>query len=280
MQRKQEPKPSNGWFWVRTGVGPAFVIAGLELMPIYYVTGVSLAYFGFVVLFVDLIYEPWVLARSCKLQIALLSSVLVMACWFTVAVVGETFQLDMISTIRGVDYPAGTHVDGVVWQPELTEIKVVLWNGNKADYEKLDVYVESDVAAIHGIILDDPSNSCHLSAPNIVNGIAYVGGGLSLGGLQFRQNGRSYDFPILASDINRLQCQTIPASSSVAFALVVAKIIGTPGPPTTGIVIGNRSIMLFGPISYGKADPKHVLVHGKFQARFKTIDVDQLITLK
>ena len=281
------PKPKlvpRGWLSLRTLVGPTFCIAGLELMPVYYPFGVFLVYVGLAGLLMEVMYDPVLLARSYRIQVVLIWFVLVLFTVFTIAVPLANYPIHVLGYIQSLAHQNGDIVDGIPWQSEFTEVKIIVWNETSANYENLDVFIHLDGTAVGAALVSGKAGECcRLDPPDIINGEAYIGHGTHAAGFHMAVDGKEQRLQILASDIYRLTCRNLPPYSSIGISFLEGGMNGETDDLTkvNGIVIERGRIIGMGPISsYERFDVKKLGLYGTFNARFKKVYTDQLITLQ
>ncbi len=142
-QQKEEPKkkrkrcPPNAkvpaWIVWSRSIGAVSVLAGGFglLQPQYFWFGVSFVYGGFVLLGVDLWFEPQLKRGSKIAGEGLLALGMVL---FSLKVVFVSAPLNIASVVTALEYSAGTKIADIPWRPMYAELDVVVSNPTGGDY--------------------------------------------------------------------------------------------------------------------------------------------------
>lgn len=143
--------------WVRALSGPAFIIGGWGVISTSFWIGVAAIYFGFLLLFLEIAFEPWVISNvSLFTHCMMLALCLVPVGWFTVAIVTASAPLAVESyAMRKGNYADGTEIAGIKWNPHFTELRVAVTNPSRDDYRDLDLTVKPEEWTYKAAILGD-----------------------------------------------------------------------------------------------------------------------------
>jgi hypothetical protein len=277
------PDTHPGVLWVRASSGPVLIIAGLELMPVSYPLGVVFVYFGFALAIYEVVTEEWLRVRPYQFQIALLAVVLALIDIFTITVVAAQYPLGYFVLVDD-GHASGETVDGVAWQPEFNEEKIILTSGDNS-FDNIDLFFELGGTAIQGVVTKGGSH-CDLAMPDIINGESYIGHGAYAAGMNSKlvQNGQVSNQPlkVFASDTYRLICHSIPANSSVGVSLLLSGMRVNVSNADDKVVIDKGMIRHFSTIdSYFKFTPKRLWVHGSADVGYRHgISINGVIEMK
>jgi hypothetical protein len=231
-KRKQLPTPRSEFLTLfRAFVGPLFVIGGWQIIPLSYVTGVALVYFGFVLCVFECIWEPALLQRPYQLQVALLAIVLILADAFSINVVLVLAPLTLDSyAIRTEEHPTGETIAKIALNPHFTDLRVLITNPTDDDYRDFDIKVQPDrwnyKAAIFeensGCQLTEMGGNSILIVPNTKGGATHVTGHRIGTSFQAEDDAGDVFEPFITEGGYRVMCAKLPSHFTVqlVFALV------------------------------------------------------------
>ena len=127
--------------WVRAAGIAAEVFGWAALMVAdYFWTGVTLIYLGFLLLILDLWFDPE-LSKKIISKFAVSFALLVAATFFTRAVVLADAPLEVTAIPTNADYPPDTKIAGINFRPEFTELQVIINNPTGRNYTDLNVVI-------------------------------------------------------------------------------------------------------------------------------------------
>jgi hypothetical protein len=137
-----EPEPSLWVFlrWCREVGLVAILFGGGSMMISYFWAGVVLIYAGFILLAVDIRFNP-ALGRSPILRYGLLGVVAAFAVGFSFAFVFVSAPLGIEALGLSADFPSRTMIAGIPWSSQFSELHVVIANPTIRNYEDLDVAI-------------------------------------------------------------------------------------------------------------------------------------------
>jgi hypothetical protein len=137
---------------VRAFVGPALVIAGLQLIPISFGLGVFVGYVGFAVALAESIWEPTILFWDYRLQVGLVGTVFILCGIFTISFARAYAPIGFSSLLFSrTSYEPGVGPGGIAWRSFYTELDLLVTNRSEdKNYDNVDIVVRPDlpVAAI------------------------------------------------------------------------------------------------------------------------------------
>jgi hypothetical protein len=238
LKREKEERDSHSnlemlFVVLRRLAGPSFIVGGLGVISKdLFWPGVVIVYFGCSILYLEMVFEPWVLRRSLELQCVLITIPLAIAAWFTLAVVVRSGPLEIYSyALRNTNHADGDVVEGIKWNRHFTDLKIAVTNASDYDYRDFDTAIQPDTWNFAATIKNKPSR-CELlpienanqlmvtivKSTNTFRGrITKVGGEIEINdsaGNSYVAIGRDYGY--------RLKCALLPARSTtfVLFAAV------------------------------------------------------------
>jgi hypothetical protein len=271
-RRKTHPAaPPTAPAWlvvVRTVIGPTFAIGGMQLIPTSYWLGAAVVYVGLALTFAEILLDPAFLRLPYQLKKVFLGIVLCVAALFTLKFVAVAAPLEVIADLAIGQYPTGTVVDGIQWDSQCTEVKVIVWNRSDSDYEAFDAFLQPDKPIVAAApIADIPE--VHVILPNPVTSMVETRGGF-VGGIQVAipgPDGKPENVPLKWGTYLRcrIQCQIIPRGSSTTISLVTAEL-GKLSKP------GERQ-------SFVREVPTKLHLYGTYRARYKTWIIDKIIPI-
>jgi hypothetical protein len=254
---------------------------------------VVLAYALLILVGVELWFEP--LVR--KFRWGSCSALLLAAVWFSIAIPFSSAPLSLVAYSPPGDYPPGTPVGGIPWDPHFAELRIGITNPTDADYQGLDLLLKPCCWVRQASILDN-APGCTLSevgggdilsmataskSGKLTVMATPVGTGLDL----YDSGGNAYT--TVATDAGyRLRCDRFPSHYSVKiiFAAVtvlpaLAQLAPRPKPGQRGMSIAElsgakRPSDVFGP----KPSPSEILVKGHYRRGIKPRSVDRILKVE
>jgi hypothetical protein len=208
--------------WMRVaGVGAElFGWGGLMLADEFW-PAVFLIYCGFVILVLDLWFEP---ELNRKWRIGIGALLLVLMAVFSVGFVFVKSPLDVSAIMVDAEYPAGTTVAGIAWRPQFTEVDVLFQNPSDSAYDDVSILLRPSTAVAGiGQLTNLPGISWDDKDGMIVR----------LMDIDLRTR-RSSILPLklLATDAGyTILCQHLPAKAPLTIVLALADIKWNPKPP-------------------------------------------------
>ena len=257
---------------VRRFSGPTFVIAGFSATSTYFWWGMALAYFGLVLLIVEVVYEPWLLRQNPAYQIACLGVIFFLSDLITIRIVLSPAPLDVQATSSVPSYGPGSNIHGIEWSSNLANFDLVVSNPSPTDYEHFDALVTTDIVIktlrqIHGFS-DCQTLGAHPTVDNPVS--QYMVGGQPVGPatnskyqvVPLDKNGHPVNVPISggADWTYRIICDRIPAHSQSEFFGAV-EVINEPDLSSKAKALASSATPLFG----APRAAKWVLLEARFQ---------------
>src|ERR1035441_1483705 len=115
-RRKKIKEEEHPLRWLRALSGPAFIVGGFGVISASFWIGISAIYFGFLILFLEIVFEPWMI-RNTSLLVHCVVIILCLAPvgWFTLAIVSVPVRLDFDAYIISVPHFNGDTVGGITW---------------------------------------------------------------------------------------------------------------------------------------------------------------------
>lgn len=139
---KREPPEMLGL--IRRLLGPGLVFLGWQLMAISHAVGTMVAYLGFIVCLLEIVYEPVLIPTPYQLQIVLIGIVCSLLAVFTINVAFIPAPIVFQPVMAMMDYPEGTVRGGIVWRQPFTELELVIGNPTDNNYDDLNLAVKPD----------------------------------------------------------------------------------------------------------------------------------------
>ena len=190
-------------------------------------------YFAFAVLLWELCFEPELIKRPERIQIAGIGILFALVDLFTIGIVAARAPLTLYSyAMRKGNYAAGTVLGGISWDPHFTDLRVAITDPNSDDYSDLDLAVQPDNWVYKAAILESPLG-CDLTpiggdsiffARESGSGGADTVTATRLGkGVDAHDSlGYAYGTPFATKGGYRLRCGKLPADFTIklVFALI------------------------------------------------------------
>lgn len=148
--RKTKPKLYPILKWLRgAGIAAEFFGWGGLLLAWWFWPAVVVIYLGFVLLSLDLWFEPD-LRKTPLWRIGGITLMVLFAVAFSLGIVFVNAPLGVSAMMTDAEYPAGTVIAGIAWKPQFTEVQIWINNSSDRNYDDLDLVVRpsSAVAAI------------------------------------------------------------------------------------------------------------------------------------
>jgi hypothetical protein len=227
---QQEPEEASSrqmWFVVLRGLaGPGFIVGGLGVMSKdLFWPAVLIVYFGCFILYLETIFEPWLLRRSTGLQCSLIPIPLCIAAWFTLTVVVRNAPLELYSfALRNANHADGESIEGITWNSHFTDLRVAFTNETNEDYRDLDIAIQPDTWNFAAVVKNNLSR-CEIlpienanqlfvtfpkSTKKFTSRVTKAGSDLEThdsAGNSYTSIGRDYGY--------RLKCASLPHKSTV-----------------------------------------------------------------
>jgi hypothetical protein len=221
--------------WMRTAAIAGFLggLSGLFLIEWFWV-GVALIYLSFLVLLIDVWFEPE-LTRRWKIGVTV--GIIVLSAGFSWKFVFVPAPLQMQAIITDGEYAPGTNLHGIIWKKGFTELRLFIWNSSDHDYDNLNLLIQptEPIAAIaqgtnvSGITLSD--NKRLMVSPVDVN----------------HATGQQTAIPvvILATDAGyRMSCPRLSRETSIEIVMALAEMKNPPEQPSQKPPLENKDFML------------------------------------
>jgi hypothetical protein len=211
------------------------VFAGIAIMRLNYVAGITIIYLGLMFLILRVCVEPWLVQRPMWLQIALLAILFVSVDWFSIGMVWAKAPLDFQSyAMRNGDYQVGTVIAGIDWDSHLTDLRLAVTNSSDDGYENLDLTIQADQWIYKAAIFSGPTG-CDLSHTERIGRVISIMMPKESGVIKVTATrvGESIDFhdssgnawTTLATDVPyRLTCGKVPSHSTIQIVFAAVKV--------------------------------------------------------
>jgi len=112
--------------------------------------GLVIAYVGLLLTLFEVVFEPWLLRRDYRIQIALFGVLISGSVAFTVAYVPVPYSPVFTVMDWGPGFvDANGMVGNVVWKPEYHELRIQIQNPSDMDYTDVTVWVRTDLFIAH-----------------------------------------------------------------------------------------------------------------------------------
>jgi hypothetical protein len=182
------PKPArHGKMNPRAFSGPVFIAAGWGVISTSFPVGVFIILGGFLLLYLEIIFEPGLLNTSLFIQCVLMAICLFFVGWFFVSVIAAPARLDLEADVTSAPHFNGDALGGIKWTDKQIDLRVWIRNPTTVNYEKVDIVVDTN-AYIEGVgqlqaiptctiglsngieahaTLTDPSGTKHLVSPPV-----------------------------------------------------------------------------------------------------------------
>ena len=116
-------------------------LAGLGLISSHFWIGSGAVYLGVLWLTAEPIWSEWMVRQAYQLQIVFVGVVWIGAGIFTCSFVTRSLPLDLVAFAYPGNYPDGVNVDGIVWKPGMSELRILITNPSNEEYENIDIHV-------------------------------------------------------------------------------------------------------------------------------------------
>jgi hypothetical protein len=206
--------------WMRTAVLAGFLVGlgGLFLTEWFWLA-VAIIYVGFLVLLVDLWFEPE-LTNNWKIGIAVVIVALIMVFSWTIVIVPAPLTMEAI--ITDAAYPPGTDIHGIIWKKGFTELRLNIFNTSNRNYQNMSLSIQpvEPIAAIK-------------QNTNIIGVVFYDNRRINLTPMQINlSTGQRTALPLVlvATDSGyTMHCPSLPGGTSIEIVMALAEI-STPQP--------------------------------------------------
>lgn len=213
---------------VRALVGPGLIFTGWQIMSASYVAGICLAYAGFVVALIEIIWEPALIRRPFQIQVVCIGFLVFFFDLFTINVV-----LTRAPIVVNSEWVEPSHViastGGIVWNPFFAELDVMFTNTQTdGTYDDFNVLVRPDrpVAAISQL-----SNLYDVSFEDRY--------GVSMHSWIEDSENPIRNLEFVATDAGyKVHCAHIPANASLRIVMAIVELKkAIPRPPTVQSIL-------------------------------------------
>ena len=149
-RKPRQPKPRvPAWIvWTRSISAVSVLTGGVGLMqPDYFWFGVCFVYGGFLLVAVDLWFEPQ-LKKGFKRTGEIAILLLIVLVSYNVVFISAPLNIQSLATVT--EYASGTRIADIPWRPMYSELDVVVSNPTPSDYTGVNIVIRPDypVAAI------------------------------------------------------------------------------------------------------------------------------------
>lgn len=122
-----------------------------------YAATILLGYLLLVLIAVEVFLEEWL--KKVKYPLLVLDIMAII--WFSVAVTFQVAPLDFNLYAPPQDHPSGTVIGGILWHPNLADLRLAITNPSGDDYHGVDILIRPDQWIYKAAIIGD-SSSCLL----------------------------------------------------------------------------------------------------------------------
>jgi len=150
--------------WVRGLTGPGLFLGGFRMIPSGYWLGISLAYFGLLMCFLEVCFEPWILKHPKWVRGIAMAIVIFVATIFSIKCVFISTPIEIVAIASDGNYKEGTIIDGSRWQAGLSELRVFVANNTDLDYDRVEVVVRPD-RLVRGVVPVGQYPGCTIGYP-------------------------------------------------------------------------------------------------------------------
>lgn len=295
---KTSPNKGGALTQVARFAGFAIIIGGWQLMATYYITGVIIAYCGFVLCLVECITESK-LRGSPFLRSGAIAIVLIFASIFSFKVVFISAPLNFDSyAMRNGDYPSGTVIAGIPWNSHFTDLRVWVTNPTENDYDEVYLSVQPDrwnykaaiVTENTGCQLNSLGGVSVLQASNIIGGATKVTGHREGDVFEAEDNSGDVFEHLITRGGYRLFCPKFPAHYAVQIVFALAAIdqklestispagrIANPKPGDWGISVAELKPIDKFDVLAARPSPSAVAITGRYKLGSKTYSISRTI---
>jgi hypothetical protein len=199
---------------VRALTGLAFIIGGWQLMSASFAAGVCVVYFGCVLCFAEVIWEPWLLHhKHWQWQVACIGVILLFVDWFSISVVLVNAPIDVMALSMGP--VRNLNPGGIDWKPSYSELDVVLANQTEMTYENLDVLIRPDAPVANIAQIGKLAGVSFADRYGLIGNISVTN----------EQTHEILKASILATDAGySVHCKEIPAHQSLNLVLAIVRM--------------------------------------------------------
>jgi hypothetical protein len=239
---------SQMWSRIRELLGPVFIVGGFGVISKdFFWPGVFIVYLGCVILYLETVFEPWVLKLSFLAQFLLIVMSLAIPAWFTLAIVDaeRPLKIDSYANRKG-NYSNGSKIGTVEWDSHFLPLTVAISNPSSLDYSDVNIAIMPDSWVYKASLIGDDFG-CRVDSiggKSLMTTITKSSGKRTFTAHRIGDTFQGEDdagdiFTSLATDGGyRLRCSQLPKKSSVrvVFAAVgfspstLKNIIAPPDP--------------------------------------------------
>lgn len=270
-----------------TGLLTLSTLAGLETYSFYFhaFSAYCLALFALIQVWRT---EEWFTTSRLRQHIA---TVIIMAAvaWYSFSVVFVSVPMKAAAVLSQAEYPPGSIVGGIKWDPEVSDLRLFLENPTNKNYESVDLIFEFSLPVIVGI-----------SYPGSLSGVSLIGDvtkeQIDIGGVIARRpelildsQGRKVSLPPvqLATSQYRCRIDRLPGKTAAEIVIAIAQVDQSrtsqvsalmpmedpQGPTGPGVLLGPQAQQVF----YKRAHPSQVAVRGTYLASYRKHSIDERI---
>jgi len=183
---------------------------------------VGLIYGGFLLLIIDILFEPGFQNRKAWKVGALLGILLVMVL-FSWGIVFVDAPIDFDVSCTDAEFPPGTTIAGITWRPDFSELQFLIKNSSDKAYRDVDLLIRpnepvaaiSQLTSVPGVYFEDK------------NGVSLI---VALENLKAKTKS-VLPIVLLASDAGyRMHCPLLPAKTAIRVIMAIADIKWNPKP--------------------------------------------------
>jgi hypothetical protein len=251
-RRKKIKKEKHPLAWVLGG--PAFILGGWGVISTSFPIGVFFIYLGFLLLFLEIFLEPWIVKNVSLFGVCVLMILCLLPVgWFTLAVVSLPGPLEVNSfAMRHHNYQDGTDIAGIAWHKSLTELTVIVSNPIDDRYKEFDLTIHPDKWVYEAAIKDNPAGciltplsgehviftTMAVTPPRFVTAArASVGGPLA----DVHDDAGNVWHPFVSNDGYRLYCDRFPSNSNIQIIFALVSPDDSP-PPEAKVTWGKEFV--------------------------------------
>jgi hypothetical protein len=240
----------------------AFALSiGAILMETHFTYFIGFVYAALLISIIDSILEK----PLGKFRFVLAASYLSIIIFVTWGIVFVKAPVEIqVAGIPG-DYPLGTTIAGINWNPAYSDIRISLTNQGHSDYLDFDMKLVVDGYIIEAVLQNDFAGCSLMSTSPVVE--MHLSGTDPKTGLPFQQP----FIPIGKNAPRRLRCDKLPSKVLLTIVVAVANLDFNFAHATTSVLPD----AFYGP----KRMPKWVTVSGTYKVGLKPYELNQKISV-
>lgn len=220
--------------YFRTLGGGISIVTLCALIPShYYWWSVGLIYLGLLVLLIDLVFQKWQLPGKVLGCIVLV----ILVALYSHFVVFADAPLDVLTNSTWGNYDVGKPINGINWEPGMTELRFAISNPTNFSYDAIDLIVKPNVPT--------RKVSQISSVPDVSTDVLEKAGGLEMANMTVRAigpdgiPGQNIPTEVFASAEGfRLRCPSLPPKTTMQLEVALVTLSVRSDNPATIIMGG------------------------------------------